>query len=332
MSAASPSIADVRRTLRHNGARLRRHPNVVALAVGGRVRDGERQPGLAIRVYVSRKLPPGQLSRRQRLPRRLRGRLAGGLAAPWFVPVDVVRGEGPLQALALASGQGIRGIRRDVGTTGLLYRSVLGRDYLLTNAHVAAGLDFGPRQLAAHERAGLSTAVSRPSNARAFADVERIAELTPGASNECDAALCWVYDSERVALLQVGGLPVVGVSDASPRSPERFFYRNRRGRKKTFSAPDERAPLDVNFSGRLVRFRSALTLTGAAGVEAGDSGSLLVRRTRGGLLAAGLVFAGSGNTVAVIPFSRTLAQLAKASAGRAGRREDVRVDFEAGLA
>ena len=235
--------------------------------------------------------------------------------------------------LALHGGQGVRGMKAEVGTIGLVYRSVEGRDYLLTSAHVAAGLDFGAGDLASRERAGGSTALTRPSNGRAFADLERIVEIRSGAANSCDAALCWIYRAEQVVLRSIAGERVESVADVSPRSNEIYFYVNRRGQKKTFDAPDERSAVDVTFAGRSVRFRRVITLTGVRGfayrVEPGDSGSLLVRRTRQGLVAAGLVFAGHANTVAVLPLSPLLTKLGDAAASRSGNREDVRIVFDA---
>jgi hypothetical protein len=329
----------VQRTLRAREAELRRHPNVQGLAIGGRVRDGVRGEALAIRVYVARKLPKARLAASERLPRRVRGVLADGSPAPWSVPVDVVRGVGALAALSLEGGQGLRGLFGDLGTLGAVLRTrsrsgAPRRDYLLTNAHVAAGTGFGPAQLRRREAAGRPIAVRRAADGRAVADVERLTELDPQRVNRMDAALCWIHADEWIAPGWIRGEsePIVGAESVGFRSAHRYAYVNRAGVRKTYAAPDRRLTEVVDVDGVPVPFAGWLSLTGSGRryrVEPGDSGSLLFREAPDGLLAAGLVFAGRGNTIGVFPIDRVLARLGRAEAGRSGRSEDLSGAFAA---
>jgi len=59
---------DLKSTKRKHEAFLRRLPNVVGVGIGPKTRDGQRTAEMAIRVYVSRKVPAEALPPDERIP------------------------------------------------------------------------------------------------------------------------------------------------------------------------------------------------------------------------------------------------------------------------
>jgi hypothetical protein len=72
-------VAAARAAKAAHAKELRGYPNVCGLGVGFKVKAGRRLRKLAIRVYVTEKVPLGKLKRAHRLPRSIEG-----------IPVDVI--------------------------------------------------------------------------------------------------------------------------------------------------------------------------------------------------------------------------------------------------
>jgi len=124
-----------------HAAALRRYPNVRGLGVGFKVKGGKRLPTLALRVYVTVKVPRQQLRPSDRLPREIEG-----------LPVDVIVREprvrlfdpyhpSPTHAMrygTLLGGITIGVLGRGTGTLGgSVFESRSLMDVILTNWHVA---------------------------------------------------------------------------------------------------------------------------------------------------------------------------------------------------
>ena len=283
-------------------------------------------PGLAIRVYVSRKRPRQSLAPAERIPIRLRGVLPRGGRADYTIPTDVVVGAGELRLLALSGGDRIVGREDDLGTLGLAYRSVTGKDLLLTSAHVAAGLDVsadevaGDAALRLHGRPGAVATIWRMTSVRGDRRVNRM-----------DAAVAWIHDDQQIVRLGVRGEqdPVVGTEDVHHWSTHEYFYVDANEERKTFVHPDRVAgALPIQIAGATVLFNGFFTLTQVSGEPSpGDSGSILLRESAAGLLACGLVFAGAAKTLAVFPISRAFSALRATTASGGGGEEDVSIEF-----
>src|SRR5690349_4680237 len=89
-SDRDPKLQKALATKRREAARLLRYPNVIAVGVGSKVVKGRVTKKVCIRVYVSKKLPPGRLGGDATIPTEIDG-----------VPTDVIESDIPR-----ASGMG----------------------------------------------------------------------------------------------------------------------------------------------------------------------------------------------------------------------------------
>jgi hypothetical protein len=308
-----PDPRTARRTLRANAARLLGLPGVLFLAVGRKIRRGERRPVLAVRVFVRRKY--GARGGR-RIPRRLAAVGPGGERLSGFVPTDVEAAPRFPRALSLDGGTPIAGEMR--GAVGIAFRTAAGRRLFVTNAHVVAGFDARAigREVEADQRP-----------ARKVGVVHRTLPVRSGLRflNRFDASV--VRPTVPLRPYSVAGTPVVGPASLSVEREVGYFYV-RRGVRKECEDPNELGtPLPVWKDGRIARFRDVfgLRLAGAL-AEPGDSGSLLVLDSPQGWKACGLVFAGRGGIVYAMPLAEALAALSGADASEGGDvEEDVRI-------
>ena len=62
------TVAEARAAKRNHGASLMSLPNVVSLGVGPKVSDGHDTGVIALKVFVSRKVPPGSLGPGEAVP------------------------------------------------------------------------------------------------------------------------------------------------------------------------------------------------------------------------------------------------------------------------
>lgn len=66
-------IAQIKAAKRKHGAVLKALPHVLSLGIGPKVRAGQPTGELALKVYVDRKVDPGDLAEEDRIPPRLDG-------------------------------------------------------------------------------------------------------------------------------------------------------------------------------------------------------------------------------------------------------------------
>lgn len=240
-------VGDIRRTLRAHAPRLLGLPNVLYLGIGEKRVGQAGQRRLCARIYVARKtdVPPGS-----RIPSRLRGVAPSRRGAPYFVDTDVEERPAELDALAISAGDELRGVCR--GTIGLAYRSLSGRAFLLTNAHVAAGLDAH----AAGER------IADPSG-EALGVIRRTTPLysQPLWVHSLDASL--VETELPIAALGLPNQPgaIAGLVPLRTGAHTRYFYVVAHGRTRFFSFPERiESERVVRVAGRALRFRDFFEL------------------------------------------------------------------------
>lgn len=313
MTRRSAGIREIRRTLRRHSSRILGLPNVLYVGIGEKQVDGAGQRQLCVRVYVTHKQ---HVAAGDRIPRRLRGIDAHGRMAHFFVSTDVSERPRELTALALRGGDQLRGA--GLGSIALAYRSVAGRRLLLTNAHAVAGVD----------RSAIGDDVRDASGKQRLGTVHRATPLRTGPDwvHFLDAALVAAQVPIEPLSLPGQAPRVVGLSTIRTGGRATYFYVDATGRRRTFTRPDhvetERA---VRLGRHRLLFRDFFELHRTAGPppEPGDSGSLLVRDAGDGLIACGLVFAGSADLVAVLPIRDVFTALGQAWTSTDGLEEDV---------
>jgi len=272
------SFHDVRRTLEKHSARLLAHPNVLYVGIGEKERKRAGEGRLAIRVYVSRK--KGDVS--HPVPKRLRAVRRDGTLADFYIPTDVQRRPRELKALGLRGGDGIAGPMR--GVAGMVF-PVRGQNYILTNAHVAVGLN----QLADGQ---FVTSVSGQVVGRAV----RATPVLTGGLNTMDAAAVLPVVQTDAYVID-GGLRVAAIGDLAPGMTGQFFFVRRNGGRTGCVKPNWVAtPRAVTFPGQAARFVNffELEVNGGNVPVAGDSGSVILSDRGDGMVVHGLLFAGGG--------------------------------------
>lgn len=235
------------------------------------------------------------------------------------MPVDVEAEDGPLRLLALRGGDALEGWT--VGAAGLAYRTPAARDAVLTCAHVVAGPDdpgFGEVVLG-----------PTPSGAEGpIGVVWRSPGLRSGEVHRFDVAL--VSPHVPIDPLWVGDPPepVVGLGRIRVGSPAPLVYHGRQGEVVAAFPESVATPITVRRGALDLRFAGCVQLRVLRGrPSAGDSGSLLLRRTAAGALACGVVFAGSSRRILGNRLIPALGALSSEAASKDGSPEDVSVEF-----
>lgn len=292
-------------------AELLRLPNVVGVGVGVKEQEGERTGELAVVVYVERKVPRSGLSRREVVPKTLRGpataRVApyaasvsatngdsGASASPSRVPTDV-KEVGRIEAQSFSArvrparpGYSLGHFAITAGTFGCLVRSRAAPEqvYILSNSHVLANSN--------EARPGDPVLQPGSFDGGAFPDdvVATLEAFVPirfdglDAYNLVDAALARPQDMRLVVGAAAGlGLPT-GTAEAELEMT--VVKSGRTTQVTTGTVIDIDATVNVNFGSRVATFRHQILTTNMS--AGGDSGSLLLSEARQGV---GLLFAGS---------------------------------------
>jgi len=309
-------------------------PNVVGVGVGYRERAGRIVDELCVVAMVQRKLPASALKPEDLVPRMVNE-----------VPTDVVE-VGVLRALQARSerqrpapgGVSIGHYQVTAGTLGCVVRDkATGDRLILSNNHVLANINAGRAgdpilqpgtydggvegkdMLAVLERyipLRFKTAPPSCSLARLaeglvnlFARIAgsrhrlRAYRIDPQAVNQIDAALARPLDDGMV-LDEILDIGVVG--GITP--PQLGMSVRKSGRSSGFTAGQIRvldATVKVDYDSRTADFDDQI-VTGAMS-QPGDSGSLLVLGD--GLLAVGLLFAGSQQATVFNPIQTVLSAL-----------------------
>ena len=297
------SLRDVKRTLRKHAARLLAHPNVLYLAIGEKISAGSGKKRLAIRVCVSQKKDKRF---RAAVPKRLRGVRPDGTPADFFVPTDVEKKPRTLKALGIRGGDAIAG--SNLGAVGLVFNGNDDQSYILTNAHVTPGIDQvaenQPVTILGGSIIGHTFRATRLSSA-------------PGQLHSVDAAA--VIPTVPVDPFVIDGHPmrVVSYGQLAGGMTQRFFYLRNNGARRVFESPNlVVTPRNILVNGRPLLFVNFFEMTMIQGPQfpiPGDSGSALVSDTGAGLTVHGLLFAGGGRTIGVIPIRDVFRALAASS-------------------
>lgn len=298
------SLRDVERTLEKNRARLLAFANVLYLAVGEKIRADAGLGRLAIRVCVSRKRGPRY---GRAVPRRLRAVRRDGTPAGFFIPTDVESRPPRLKALGLRGGDRLVGAT--LGSAGLVLFGRDGEPCVLTNAHVAPGVD----------RPAAGQAV-RASGGAVVGHVGRATPLSsaPGRVHCVDAAL--VVPAVPVDPFAVDGEPsrVTRYGTLAHGSAPALFYLREGGARTGLHRPQRvvtARPVEVE--GRTLLFSDFWELAVCSGPPPapGDSGSVLLSDSGAGLVAHGLLFAGGGPIAAAAAIDAVFAALGEEGSG-----------------
>ncbi len=248
----------------HKGeaAALRRLQNTNLIGIGFGVKEtaGAFTGDLAVRVYVTKKLPNNRLSREQRIPE-----LANGVAT------DVIAvGRLKFQDRPAALGASIRHVNGGAGSMGC----VVSREdddslFLLSASHV----------LAPNANATAGDQILEPANG-----TDPIANLTDfeplkadGAPNLFDAAIARIIRKTDVSL----SIPRIGDLRGSVMEPV-LYQSVRKFGAGTFHTlgvvTDIAAEISFTLEGETYLFHKVVQITGCDGdfSEGGDSGALVV--------------------------------------------------------
>ena len=271
-----------------HAAALLRYPNVRGLGVGFKVKGGKRINKLALRVYVTEKVPRRRLKPADRLPREIEGLAVDVIVRELHFRAFDPTHPSPTHAIrygALLGGISLGILGRGTGTLGGgAFDNGSLMDVILTNWHVACT-----------EVDCTSGDVLQPSEFDAAGQQRQVGNVLRSILNE--RVDCAILTLNGVALLERSVLEVgpLGVAVEA----ELGMSVQKSGRTSgltTGTITDVDADVDVaNASGGSDTFHHAgqIEFEGDDGmVQAGDSGSLLLD---GSGNVVGLVYAGNGD-------------------------------------
>lgn len=267
--------------------------NIVGVGIGPKIRKGKTTATMSIRFYVEKKVAPEAVSRADKLPAKIRG-----------IPTDVVEtgrlfAQVPIaqQRLRPAKGGCSVGFQATsfvmAGTLGCLVTDGTSR-FILSNNHVLANENALPLKSPIFQPGLLDGGVAPADRIARLERFVRIRKLP--ADNHVDAAIA-VLDSPRIASPLI--LPNVGaLGSATPVPATIGMLVHKHGRTTGYTRGhviDVSADVNITYDFGAARFVDQMVIVGDAGSfsAAGDSGSLIVRRT--GSRATGLLFAGSAS-------------------------------------
>lgn len=327
-------LEQVSQAKRNNKQHIMRKPNVVGVGIGYRERGGRVVDELCVIALVRRKLPASALKPDELVPKQVSN-----------VPTDVVE-VGVLRAMQARTGRyrpapggvSIGHYQITAGTLGCVVRDrTTGDRLILSNNHVLADINAGRAgdpilqpgsydggvegkdMIAVLERfiplrfkeapstCGIANLMQGMVNvfARLIRSTHRIRtyRVNPSAVNQVDAALARPLDDAMI-LDEILDIGVVGGI-----TPPRLGMNVRKsGRSSGFTTGQIRvldASLQVEYDSHIADFEGQI-VTGAMS-QPGDSGALLV--TGEGLLAVGLLFAGSQQATVFNPIQPVLEAL-----------------------
>ena len=268
-----------------------REANIVGVGFGVKQTGGQMTGQLAVRVYVSRKVPRGALSRRHRIPDSVDG-----------LPTDVVRvGRPQLQSRPIAVGASVSHINGGAGSVGgIAVRGSDHRLHVLSASHV-----FAPGGLAVP-----GDPILEPANAGGpSAVLATLVDFEPlhgeGAPNPFDGAIARLNSNDDVVLR----VPTIGeqrsqILDATLYESVRKFGA---ATLHTLGVVTD-AAADITFmrEGEEVLFQDVIEVVGCGGEfsQGGDSGSLVVDALTSKPI--GLVIGGRGMNTFVSPLRPVL--------------------------
>lgn len=274
-----------------NDARTRmKNLNLVGIGFGVKETNGALTSELAVRIYVTRKLPKKDLLRQYRVPDSVNG-----------IVTDVIPvGELKLHSRPAAFGEAISHIRGDAGSIGCVV-TIEGRDdwFLLSASHVLAprGARIGDKIV---EPPAPNLATTPIAVLTRFRKLE-----SAGVANPFDAALARVLSKEDIELrIPELGAPRADAMDAFLNQTVRKYGAGTRTTVGVVTSLTAEAPFP--FLGRQYLFSDVIEVTGDGGpFSAGaDSGALVVDATSS--RPVGLVIGGDSERSYISPITRVL--------------------------
>lgn len=274
-------------------------PQVIGFGLGFKEVGGIKTGQEAIMIFVTRKIPSGQLKKHQIVPKRING-----------VVTDVIEvGEMKAQSSTskmrpAAPGASIGHYLITAGTFGaVVYDKTNGQALILSNNHILANSSNG-RVL----RAKIGDSILQPgaidggrSSKEIIARLKRYVALKEYPSNNTvDCALAQPLSPDLIVPDVIGIGKILGVV-----SPQLGMEVKKSGRTTGLTTGQIRAinaTLNVSYGrGRTLRFNNQILTTNMS--AGGDSGSLVVEKTN---KAVGLLFAGSDQGTLLNPIQKVI--------------------------
>lgn len=286
-----PYLSKVFRARATAARRRFREANLLGVGYGSKESDGTLTGDLAIRVYVTKKMPLAGIPKRYRVPKEINGTATD--VVPIARPMHQARPAPPGSSISHATG--------GRGTLGaIVERPNDNKYYLLSAAHV----------LAPDNQAQPGDAILEPAGA-AVDPIATLTEYEPldfdGGPNVMDAGIA------RVARKSDVRLPIPRIGAINPRPMEVYLYQSTR---KTGSSTrhtlgvvtDVSADLEFLVDGESILYVDAVQIMGCGGdfSAGGDSGSVVIDAVRDRPIA--LLFGGAGVRSYCAPIEPILAR------------------------
>ena len=281
--------------------------NIVGVGVGPKIKSGKETRRASVRFYVEKKVPLKAIPKAQRLPKKING-----------VPTDVVE-TGRLYAQAPIAQQRLRpakgGCSVGFQASGFVMAGTFGclvtdgtRRFILSNNHVLANENALPLGSPIFQPGLLDGGVAPTDR---IARLKRFVRIRPlPTDNFVDGAIAQLVSA---SIASPAILPQVGtLGSTTPVAATVGMRVHKHGRTTGYTRGriiDVAADVNITYDFGVARFVDQIVIVGDAGSfsDAGDSGSLIVRRT--GNRATGLLFAGSASHTIANHIDRVLGAL-----------------------
>lgn len=283
-------------------------PNIIGVAIGEKNNEEDATGVTSVRMFVKKKLPKSQLSKKQLIPTSIEG-----------LPVDVVQ-TGVLRARSnpinpqtrlrpapagCSVGYDLEDGTVMAGTFGALVTDSKGNLYILSNNHVLAAEDALKAGAAIFQPGLLDGGrISRDQ----IAKLAKAIKMKTSGTNAVDAAIAEVLKKSLVT----AEIPVIGTPKGK-RAAARNIIVHKFGRTTSYTSgyvTDTNALVQVVYDKGTITFDEQImirSLDRKKFSDSGDSGSLIVEKPTG--KAVGLLFAGGTGYTLANPISAVLKAL-----------------------
>jgi hypothetical protein len=283
-------------------------PNVIGAAIGEKDSESESTGATCVRVFVKKKLPKAELSKKHLIPAAIDG-----------LPVDVVqtgvfraRGNPPNPRKrhrpffpGCSVGFDLEDGTVMAGTFGALVKDRGGKIYILSNNHVLAAEDLLAAGAPIFQPGFLDG--GRSSRDR-IAKLSKAVKMKTAGVNLVDAAIAEVLSSGEVT----AEIPIIGVPTGK-RAPVINIIVHKFGKTTDYTTgfiTDTDALVQVQYDKGTITFDEQIvirSLDRRKFSDSGDSGSLIVEKPTGKAVA--LLFAGGTGYTLANPISAVLKAL-----------------------
>lgn len=239
-----------------------RQANLIGIGFGAKETCGKFTGNVAVRVYVTKKLPKAKISRQYRIPEMVNG-----------VPTDVIPLAQPkFHNLPVVAGDSIRNANGGAGSLGCILSKGDGKWYILSASHILAPANHatpGDKILQLANGNGGETAI---------AELTEYYQLkTNGTANPFDAAIARVLKKSDVIL----SIPEIGALKKEEMTPLLFQSVRKYGASTLHSVgiiTDIAVDITFSYGGREYLFDDVIQVIGCGGKfsAGGDSGAIAV--------------------------------------------------------